>query len=439
MYSNIDKLSEKMKFPKWWVEAIAIEYVDCREYGVGNDGIWKINFDKVQEKELEDALQNKIVISGCIISHNARQEVLRTRMLEALVSNVPTQLTDDGNSAIVEGLASRYYFPLCFNGIDIVDPKQNLSNYFQVYENGELWQWKFADFISVEGRNYGKFTSNYVSLESFDEQYEKYQKLLYGKYTENISDSLMEAKIDEYFKWIDSIRKPLLKKLYELHQQKKSSPDYISKATKDTPPVLSRFESYKIAPDENGNNNFLIKIEAAPIFYQSCCQHVKKASEVKLSIRASIELPPKLDAIYQEKASAIVTGIMCVEAFINQMGYDMLPDIWQSQEKLALSEKIKVILSLKGSGSSAYNTCVEPFSTFVNCITSRNWLVHLKPKFEPARSYKKEKLSPIEYYLRDELVFNLPGKVKEMIEYICKDVNINPPTWLYEAPGWSFE
>jgi hypothetical protein len=130
---------------------------------------------------------------------------------------------------------------------------------------------------------------------------------------------------------------------------------------------------------------------------------------------------------------------MCVEAFINQMGYDMLPDIWQSQEKLALSEKIKIILSLKGSGSIAYNTSVEPFSTFVNCITSRNWLVHLKPKFEPARSYKKEKLSPIEYYLRDDLVFNLPGKVKEMIEYICKDVNINPPTWLYEAPGWSLE
>lgn len=438
--SVVDKLSKKMSLPKWWVEAIAIEYTDCREYGVGNDGIWKINFNRVQEKELEDALLNhKTVISGNIIFHNIRQEVIRTRMLEMLISGVPAPLTVDSNSGIVEGLASEYYTPFSFNGIDIVDPKQNLSNYFQVYENGELWQWKFADFISVEDRNYGKFVSDYVSLEDFDEQHKKYQELWNEKHTKKISDASMEIKIDEYFKWIDSIRKPLLKRLYEMHLQKKTSPNYISKATEDIPPYLSRFESYKIVADNKGKNSFLIKIQAAPIFYQSCCQHVRKASEITLSIHNSIELPLKLDTIYQEKASAIVTGIMCLEALINQIGYDMLPDIWESQEKLALSEKIQVILSLKGTGSNGYNTSIEPFSTFVNCITSRNWLVHLKPKYEPAKSFKMKSMSPIEYYLRDDLVFNLPGRIKDMIEYIYRDIKINAPAWLYEAPGWSFE
>jgi hypothetical protein len=130
---------------------------------------------------------------------------------------------------------------------------------------------------------------------------------------------------------------------------------------------------------------------------------------------------------------------MCLEAFINQMGYDMLPDIWESQEKLALSEKIQVIFSLKGTGSSAYNTSTEPFSTFTNCITSRNWLVHLKPKYEPVKNYKMNRMTPIEYYLRDDLVFNLPGRIKEMIEYICQDVKTKAPAWLYDSPRWSLE
>jgi hypothetical protein len=429
-----------MNLPVWWVEAIAIEYTDCREYGVGDNGIWKINLERVQENELEDALINhKTVISGCILFHNVRHEVVRTRMIESLVSGVPAALTTDCNSGIVEGQASDYYFPFSSNGIDIVDPKQELDQYFHVYENGELWQWKFADFTSVEGRNYGKFVSEYVSLEKFDEKYEKYHELWNEKHINKECDTLMKIKIDEYFKWIDSIRKPLLKQLYELHLQKKASPDYISKATEDIPPYLSRFESYQIATDNKGKNNIYIKIQAAPIFYQSCCQHVRKANEITLSISTNIELPPRLDAIYQEKASAIVTGIMCLEAFINQMGYDMLSDIWGNQEKLALSEKIQVILALKGTGSGAYNTSIEPLSTFINCVTSRNWLVHLKAKYEPIKYYKMKRMTPIEYYLRDDLVFSLPSKIKEIIEYICKDVKINAPAWLYEAPGWSFK
>ncbi|PYG89578.1 hypothetical protein LY28_00798 [Ruminiclostridium sufflavum DSM 19573] len=40
---------------------MAIEYTDCREYGVGNDGIWKIDFDRVQEKELDLNLRKDII------------------------------------------------------------------------------------------------------------------------------------------------------------------------------------------------------------------------------------------------------------------------------------------------------------------------------------------------------------------------------------------
>lgn len=440
MCDVINKLSKEMNLPNWWVEAIAIEYTDCREFGVGHDGLWRFNFNKVKEDDLINALiNNKTVISSCFLIHNINKEVFNTRMLESLVSSVPSPLTSDSNSIIVEGLASAFCFPCFFNNIEIVDPKQALNSYFLVCEDGEIWQWRFADLVPLEGSNYVKYVSDYLYLDEFDKQNEKYKELWNYKHSECIDDNLLKNKIAEYFDWIESIRKPLLLNLYELHQQKKVSPEYKSMATTVIPPYMSRFESFKVASDDKGTNRFFYKIDAAPIFYQSCCQHVIKANEIITSICSETEIPPRLDTIYQEKASAIVTGIMCIEAFINHIGYDILPDIWECQEKLALTEKIKVLLTLKGKGNKSFNKSTEPLSSFINYITSRNWLVHSKPKYEAVKSYKQKNMTPMEYYLRDDLVLKMPSHIKELIEFICMAIDINSPAWLEEAPRWSFD
>jgi hypothetical protein len=40
MTNPIDVVSKKLKIPKWWVESIAIEYSDCRDFAQDKD-IWK--------------------------------------------------------------------------------------------------------------------------------------------------------------------------------------------------------------------------------------------------------------------------------------------------------------------------------------------------------------------------------------------------------------
>ena len=51
MYKIIQTVAQKVKLPYWWVEAIAIEYTECREYATGNE-IWAFNFDKLSEYDL---------------------------------------------------------------------------------------------------------------------------------------------------------------------------------------------------------------------------------------------------------------------------------------------------------------------------------------------------------------------------------------------------
>lgn len=430
MYNVIKKTSKRLNFPEWWVEAVAIEYTNCREFGVGRDSIWSINFDLVKESELEDALQKyNTVISADIIYHNVRPEVIVNRFLD---NGSSPPLTNDNGSAIVEGLASENWCPFRFNDINMVDPKQKIGSYFHVYEDGELWQWKFADFVDVEGSDYGKFISEDINLEVFYKQHVKYMQLCNDVKIEKLNKTLIIKKIDEYFKWINRIRTPLLTKIYVLHKERKNSCNYVSKATKFIPPNLSRLESYKIESDKGGVNNFKIKLDAAPMFYRSCMQHVENSINITSTTSDIVEMSNKLDTIYQEKSSALVMGIMCLEAFINQIGYDLLPDIWDNLERIELLSKIKVILKLKGNGINIYNKGEEPFNSINCCITSRNWLVHFKSKYESVKNNNNLKITPIEHHLRNDLIHNLPKRINELIMIICNATDIPAPSWLMD-------
>ncbi|NOR77210.1 MAG: hypothetical protein GQ523_01985, partial [Methanophagales archaeon] len=48
MHKIIEVVAQKMELPCWWIEAIAIEYTECREYAT-RDEIWAFNSDKLSE------------------------------------------------------------------------------------------------------------------------------------------------------------------------------------------------------------------------------------------------------------------------------------------------------------------------------------------------------------------------------------------------------
>lgn len=76
-----------------------------------------------------------------------------------LVSNSIPQLTNEENDMFPGGSLSKNAFPLQANPIDVVDPKLGFSNRFQVFDEGKLWQWEFAEFKTVPGRGFGEWVS----------------------------------------------------------------------------------------------------------------------------------------------------------------------------------------------------------------------------------------------------------------------------------------
>ncbi|MNW42107.1 hypothetical protein D3C74_192700 [compost metagenome] len=419
--------------PAWWVEAIAIEYLNCREYGFNQGGrFWNFNFDKIDEQELTEALnEKKIIIPHGTLMHNLNESVYRTRILELLFSTVPLYICEEESDAIVEGLSSKNRFLFSSNGIDAVDPKLELNPHFIVYENGNFYQWKFAEFESVEGRHYGKFTSQVVDLEVFDQEYERRAQLHEMWVSEKGNTSALIDKIQEHYDWIDSIRNSLLKRLYEIHVEKLK--DYKpSKVTENKAPQLSRFESFTIK-----EGKYHTKSLGAPIFFNSLVAHVKAVNSLYQGCKHEVELIPKLDKIYQESASAVILGASCLESFINELGYKYYADIWDSSgEKMSVDGKIDLILKLKNV-ENPFIKGVEPAATLGHLIQSRNHLVHNKPKYEQVKKYQNSIVSAMNYYLRKDLIQDLDKRVKLIIETICEKIDTGVPGWLNNPSLWS--
>lgn len=431
MINIVDKVSEELNIPRWWVESIAIEYLDCRDYDVGENGIWKFNYEKVTKDELIKAVnEKKAVISAYTIFHNVRSEILRTRMLEGLVSNVIPGISENEGDILVEGLASNNYIPFLFNPTEEVDPKQNLSFHFQVFDDGRIWQWKFADFISVEGRNYGKFISEISNLDGFDKLHDMYLEL-YNNKKNQTKDEFLES-ISEYFDSINTLREKLLGELLQYHYCKKNEIKEFDKVTDKIPPYLSRFETFKVK-----NGEFYTRCYAAPIFYRGCYDHSKKSKQIEYSIKEKNEYVTKLDSIYQNRAIAVIMGASCLESFINQLGYECFPNIWDDMEKLSIGAKYLLFFELNNK-SDLFDVGKKPFSYLNKLIRARNMLVHFKPHFKRVKNDNNSIVTTLNYYLNAG-IDTLPEKIRKIIEITCRVGNKNSPAWLYDAPGWRYE
>lgn len=74
------KRDKGTEFPSWWPQAVAIEYLECREYG-GQEEIWKFDFDRLREDDLLQALEEvRVVIHGTVF-HNVHEVTWRTRVV----------------------------------------------------------------------------------------------------------------------------------------------------------------------------------------------------------------------------------------------------------------------------------------------------------------------------------------------------------------------
>lgn len=420
-----------MNLPGWWVEAIAIEHADCREFA-NRDEIWTFNFSRLSADILEAAVQQHHVVVYGVIWHNVHADVFRSRAIERLISNVPAPLVKEPNDAIAEGPISDYHFPFLGNPIDVWDPKLNFSTHFQVLDEGQLWQWHIADFVPVEGRTYGKWMSSEVDLEPLDQIHDRLASLRNPVIKpDEPGYANFKLKVESFYRWLDEIRQPILHALESVHRAKCLAQASSSKVTKGTPPLLSRFETFTVR-----NREIYSRFFAAPVFFRASRQHASRSEELVMSVHTDPEVAQKLDEIYQERAVAIILGVACLEAFINSLGFEHFANLWHQVERLPIPAKWQLFLVLKGKGD-LFTADRQPYQFLKELVDKRNSLVHFKSDYDRVKSFGGRVASRAEYYhMPRQFVRDLPACLKQLIEEFCQATGIPAPPWLTPQAGW---
>ncbi|NQE06117.1 hypothetical protein C5S32_09630 [ANME-1 cluster archaeon GoMg1] len=431
MHKIIETVAQKMKLPCWWVEAIAIEYTECREYAT-RDEIWTFNFDKLSEYDLEEAVRSRHVVVHGTLMHNVSADVWSSRAIERLVSNIPVGLCEQPDDVIAEGLVSDYHFPFIGNPIDVWDPKLSFSSHFQVLDNGQFWQWHIADFVQVKGRHYGKWTSSEVDLEPLDQIREK-SALLRNPAIKpgEPGHTDFKVEVEKFYQWLNDLRRPILDALWDIHVRKRRAQSSFPKVTKCIPPQLSRFESFTIR-----NGEIYTKFFAAPVFFRSCRQHAIEAEKL-VSSGDKQGSAAKLDDIYQERANAIILGAACLEAFINDLGFEHFPKLWKNVESLSLTAKWQLYLVLKGK-DDLFGPSREPYQSLVQLKKSRDKMMHFKGDYKKVRKMTNGVITHTELDLPRGFVCALPNRLEQLIRELCEATALPIPPWLTPKPnlGW---
>lgn len=122
--------------PDWWKEAIAIEYLSCRDYTKG-DRIGEFDFNLVSSQELEEALSTHKIVSYGQIIQNIDPATFKSRSLLSLVSPITKPIVNGDSEAIIpQGVVSKHHFPFLGNPINVVDPLEGFNSHIQVLDDG---------------------------------------------------------------------------------------------------------------------------------------------------------------------------------------------------------------------------------------------------------------------------------------------------------------
>jgi hypothetical protein len=415
--------------PSWWKEAIAIEYLPCRDFKKGTR-LAEINFALLSEEQINQAISSHKVVSYGQIIQNVDLATFRNRMLMSLFSPIVRPIVNNDAQAIIpNGIVSKHHFPFLGNPINVCDPIENFNSHIQVLDNGVLYQWEIARFEGVEGRHYGRWVSDFVDLSEFDTTNDEFQELMLLKSETDSPIEFYASKAEQYIEKLKSFRHKAFTELLNVHENfKRRDTASRSKVVAYKPPLLSHFETIKIIDGDIYTACFI-----APIFYRAAIRHCCNSQEIARKNHSN--QPHVLDEIYEERAQSIIMAVACLEAIANEIGGMKHKEIWGTLEKLTLSEKLKFI-HLFSTPSSVFDTSKHPFQFVSKMVTARNEMIHFKNDFSKCKVLNGLAVSRMEVTLDSELIEKLPKVLADSIKEICSLSGLPEPLWLKDQPGW---
>ncbi|ATD55100.1 hypothetical protein [Clostridium chauvoei] len=424
----IDKVANQTNLPNWWVESIAIQYFNPRKITLEKENtLWNLDYSKLDEDELAEAsIYKKAVISNYKIFHNVRKEIFYKRYVKNNRLKDTDSLIKEYNEITAKGLVSKYY--IAFKELEgyIESPEHILNSYYQVLDNGNIYQWRVLDSIK-----YCEETSNFNYLDeifSLQDKHDYLVSLLINP--EEVNKDELKDKIEEYLEWCNVVKRSLVKTLYDAHLARlancnKEQYKNLNTSNENFPPIISSYENFTLSKGIiKSNYNF------EGIFYENCCRSLDKSKYLEKVSISDTELTKNIDNIYKEKISSLIMGLSCIESYINTVGCIYFENIWDETLDFNLKSKIRFYIKLISKRTDFSEEELITINNIYGLIKLKEEIFNNDKSFEDSTIDNNTIVSILNKKLSNENLVNIDIIIKDFIILISSIGNMKLPFWL---------
>lgn len=132
----------------------------------------------------------------------------------------------------------------------------------------------------------------------------------------------------------------------------------------------------------------------------------------------------------EHSATAIILSVQSLEAYINGVAQEELPDYWENLEKTNIRAKWQTVPHLV-TGEKVFESGEATFGKFSRAVTCRNQMVHFKKETEEfVERDDYGYVSPVIEYANHREAYKAVSGVKEMIEQFSEARDEATPNWV---------
>jgi len=417
--------------PDWWIRHIALERLNCRSFFTSDN--W-IEYDlDLDDEDLKTVAAAEVLITGPYSVLDGVDPVsVTSRMTRGLGGSYFEPLEED---MLSEGKLSSYSFAQPGNPIETADPITSLSSNIYVRHGDDIYQWEAAELRNgILAGQKGRFPSRERSFQVSDEFPElfyraqrKHQEIHHVRNQVNsdeISEDEGRKQMQTLYEELQSLYQEYYDDIYDYSQER--LPEYEDKPKPRKPPTLTGIDR-AVRVDEEGNVHGKTSVEA--LTYRTAVQEALEARRSHKDLEEDRQVT-HIEKELEHSATAIILSVQSLEAYINGVAQEELPDYWENLEKANIRAKWQTVPHLV-TGEKVFESGEATFGKFTRAVSCRNRIVHFKKDTE--EFVEKDDygyVSPVIEYVNHREAYNAVSAVKEMIEQFAEARGESTPDWV---------
>jgi hypothetical protein len=433
---RIAEIAAALDLPGWLAKALIVEYLPCRRF-FEEDAVVLFDFGLVKADDVRALPRPATFLSHITLFHNVTQSVISLRLVGGLVG-LPMAAVGDPALILPEGKVNPRCAPWTPNPITASDWKLHPSPRAVVVETDGRYQWTVATFVDQPkpGTRHGWFMSAVYDADDLTHLQAIHDEIADDLFcpphpTEPNALAASRARLEALYEELEQVRARMRAAVLAYHEGAKGRPEAVYGYTEDPPLTTTVFDELGIV-----GGKLKVRSHVEPLLFRAAYRAAGRAERARAAAVGNNGSAQHLAEEIEAAVEAITLSAMCLEAYINSLIVDRLPEFWKEMERTEARSKWLLVPALLGK-RDCFDKGTMPFQAFARLVGWRNELVHYKHELaNPLEVVGLGRVSELHGVCNAENARTAVEAATLMVRRINDCLGTPDPAWEANRGGW---